>query len=212
MTTLSYSPWQTGGLPLLNVAATCAATHALGPGLRAVVWVQGCPFNCPGCVAPAWLPMRQARVAAPEELVAELLAHLQVTGLTFSGGEPMLQAVGLARLITLARQQRPLSLICFSGFTLDQLRRKPPGPGAAALLDQTDVLIDGRYVANQNDQRGLRGSLNQQIHYLTDRLIGFDFATGPRQIEVQVGANEVLLVGVPPRGAVTLVEQALKRV
>ncbi|MBP1466482.1 radical SAM protein [Candidatus Chloroploca sp. M-50] len=212
MQPLYHNSTQTGGWPLLNVAATCTATHALGPGLRAVVWVQGCPFNCPGCLAPDWIPMRQARTVAPEDLVAELLAHPQVTGLTFSGGEPMLQAAGLTRLINLAREQRPLSLICFSGFTLAQLRDDPPGPSVADLLDQIDVLIDGRYVARQNDHRGLRGSRNQRIHYLTDRLAEFDFASGPRQIEIQVQADHVLLVGVPPRGAITLIDQALEHV
>ncbi len=204
-------PWRTGGWPLLNIAATCTATHALGPGVRAVVWVQGCPHACPGCLAPDWIPMRPARCVAPEDLVTEVLAHPQVTGLTFSGGEPMMQAVGLARLIRLARQQRPLSLICFSGFTLAQLRSDPPGPGVADLLGETDVLIDGRYIAAQNDNRGLRGSRNQHIHYLTDRLAAFNFAAEPRQVEIQVGNGHALLVGVPPHGVVPLVEQAIER-
>lgn len=204
-------PWRTGGWPLLNIAATCTATHALGPGLRAVVWVQGCPHHCPGCLAPDWIPMRQARRVAPDDLVAELLVHPDVTGLTFSGGEPMMQAAGLARLIRLARQQRPLSLICFSGFTLAQLRHAPPGPGVADLLAETDVLIDGRYIAAQDDNRGLRGSRNQRIHYLTDRLAAFDFATAPRQVEIQVAPEHVFLVGVPPHGVLSMVEQAIDR-
>jgi pyruvate-formate lyase-activating enzyme len=39
----------------LNIAATCQATYALGPGLRSAVWVQGCPFRCPGCISPDWV-------------------------------------------------------------------------------------------------------------------------------------------------------------
>jgi anaerobic ribonucleoside-triphosphate reductase activating protein len=206
-------PWQTAGLPLLNIAATCAATHALGPGMRAVVWVQGCPHRCQGCIAPDWIPLRLARLVRPEILAEELLSHAAVTGLTFSGGEPMLQAAGLARLVQHARQERPLSLICFSGFTLEQLRHDPPGPGVADLLGEIDVLIDGLYIAAANDNRGLRGSTNQRIHYLTDRLTAedCDFAGGLRQVEIQVGSGQALLVGVPPAGVAAMFDTAIRR-
>lgn len=183
---------------VLNVAAVCPATRSLGPGLRAVVWVQGCFFHCPGCVAPDWIPIRPARMVKLDELVEELLADPSVTGLTFSGGEPMLQAAGLARLARLARQARDLDIICFSGFTLAHLRRVPPGPGVEDLLEQVDVLIDGPYIEQLNDNRGLRGSSNQQIHYLTDRLKGYDLAAQPRRAEIRIEDDEAMLVGVPP--------------
>lgn len=44
------------GQPPLNVAATRVGTRTLGPGVRSVVWVQGCPFHCLGCLAPEWIP------------------------------------------------------------------------------------------------------------------------------------------------------------
>src|SRR2546429_8298948 len=97
---MSTDPWTSGGLPLLNVADTCIGTRALGPGLRSVVWVQGCRLRCPGCMTPDALSMEQARLVAPEALAEELFAdHRRITGLTLSGGEPMLQAAGLAALV-----------------------------------------------------------------------------------------------------------------
>src|SRR5512146_912679 len=98
---------------VLNVAAICPTTRALGPGVRAVVWVQGCAFHCPGCIAPDWIPIRPARLVKPEALAEELLADPEVTGLTFSGGEPMLQASALARLARAARNMRDVDIICF---------------------------------------------------------------------------------------------------
>jgi anaerobic ribonucleoside-triphosphate reductase activating protein len=184
---------------LLNVAAIHPATRSLGPGLRAVVWVQGCEFHCRGCIAPGWIPIRPARLVRPDELVGELLSNPQVTGLTFSGGEPMLQAAALARLAVLARARRNLDIICFTGFTRDHLERSALKEPAAMLLDQIDVLIDGRYIDSLDDDRGLRGSSNQRIHYLTNRLKQVDFSSGSRKAEITISDGQAMLVGVPPR-------------
>ena len=209
----NVSPWASGGLPQLNVAATCSATSALGPGVRAVVWVQGCPLNCPECVAPDWIPFLPARLVAPEELAQELLERPDVTGLTLSGGEPMLQAAGLAALAQAMAARRDLTVICFTGFLLEHLRRSPPGPGVEDLLRRVDVLIDGPYVAPRNDQQGLRGSANQRVHYLSGRLKGddFDFDAGPRRTEIHLIGREALLVGVPPTRALRAFHAALDR-
>jgi len=183
---------------LLNIAALCPSTYALGPGRRAVVWVQGCAFHCPGCIAPNWIPIRPARLVRPEDLIDELLADPDVTGLTFSGGEPMLQAAGLAQVARLARSKRDLNIICFTGFIRAQLEAVPPGPGVADLLDQVDVLIDGPYIAGLNNNLGLRGSRNQKIHYLTDRLAGIDLEGQARKAEVVLTDGQAMMIGVPP--------------
>jgi anaerobic ribonucleoside-triphosphate reductase activating protein len=186
----------------LCVAETCVGTRALGPGLRSAAWVQGCPFHCRGCIAPEWLPRQPAREVYPADLAAELLADPGVCGFTFSGGEPMSQAAGLAEVIRVARQHRDLTLICFTGYRLAELRARPPGPGVTDLLAHTDVLIDGRYVATRNDGRGLRGSTNQRVHFLTGRLAHFeaDLVGGPRRSEIRIRARSALLVGVPGAG------------
>jgi len=205
-------PWEQGGLPYLNIAATVAGTQALGPGLRAVVWVQGCCFNCPGCISPEWIPKHLARVVRPEDLAVELMARTDIDGLTFSGGEPMLQAAGLARLVQTARMQRDLSVISFSGFTLEQLRQKQDKmPGVAEFLGEIDVLIDSLYLANQNDNQGMRGSANQHIHYLSGRLRDYDFNKQTRQSEIHIGDGYAFLVGVPAPEVLASFNQALEQ-
>jgi len=198
---------------VVNVAETCVGTKALGPGIRSVVWVQGCPLHCPGCIAPGWIPRRTARLVAPEELAAELLADPAVSGLTLSGGEPMLQAGALAAMVRAARAQRDVTVICFTGHTLAELRESPPGRGVPGLLEQVDVLIDGPYVAAANDGLGLRGSSNQQVHHLTSRLTDWDdgFVRHPRSAEIRVRDRSVLLVGVPPPGLARGFDQAVRR-
>lgn len=180
----------------LNIAGVNPATCALGPGLRAVVWVQGCHFQCAGCIAPQWKPFITARLVRVDQLAEELLVHPEVGGFTFSGGEPMLQAAGLAQLIRIARRQRDLTLICYTGYRLDQLRRTSL-PGVEQLLAETDVLIDGVYVEKLNNNKGLRGSVNQQVHHLTNRLKFFDFENSPRRIEIKIEDGFITLTGIP---------------
>jgi anaerobic ribonucleoside-triphosphate reductase activating protein len=204
-------PAETAEALFLNVAAVCKSTRSLGPGLRAVVWVQGCPFHCPGCIAPDWIPIRPAKLYSPDRLVDELLADPQIQGLTFSGGEPMLQAPALALLARLARKKRDLSIICFTGFPRHVLQTTPPGPGIDDLLEQVDVLIDGPYIARLNDNWGMRGSSNQRIHTLTNRLSAYDLESSPRKAEIQIQDGHTLMVGVPPAGLEKLFHQAIDR-
>lgn len=199
------------GPPPLNVAATRVGTRTLGPGVRSVVWVQGCPFHCAGCLAPEWIPERPARRVHPDDLAAELLTDPRVTGLTLSGGEPMGQAAGLARLVRRARKIRDVSVVCFTGHRLERLRTRPPSLDVPELLAAVDVLIDGTYVAALNDGRGLRGSSNQRVHHLTPRLVdsGYDFEGRARDVEIAVDGREALLIGVPPRDFPAAFERAV---
>jgi anaerobic ribonucleoside-triphosphate reductase activating protein len=203
----------TAGRDVVNVADTCVGTKALGPGIRSVVWVQGCPLHCSGCIAPGWIPERAARLVAAEELAAELLADPAVCGLTLSGGEPMLQAGALAATVSAARAQRDVTVICFTGYTLAELRERPPSRGVADLLDRIDVLIDGPYIAAADDGRGLRGSSNQVVHHLTGRLTDWNdaFVRRPRSAELRVRDRSVLLVGVPPPGLARGFDRAVRR-
>lgn len=184
---------------VINVAATYTGTRTLGPGLRSIVWVQGCPFHCPGCISPDWIPIEPANLTTPEHLANVLLSDPRITGLTFSGGEPMLQASALARLARIARSRRELNIICFTGFQRAHLEKNPPVPGVGDLLEQVDVLIDGPYVSRLNDNRGLRGSANQRIHYLTSRLAHVDFEAAPRKSEIHLLYGQAIMIGVPPK-------------
>ena len=195
---------------LLNIAAFCPQTHALGPGRRAVIWVQGCALNCPGCLAPEWIPHRPARLISPATLAQEINTLPALDGLTLSGGEPMLQAAALAQTLRLVRQEHPLNVICFTGYRLETLRSNPPGPGVAQLLEQLDLLVDGPYIAGLNDGLGLRGSANQRFHHLSSRLTGYDFTLQPRRVEVYLQAGELSLVGIPPSGVLPVLQDSLE--
>lgn len=186
---------------ILNIAQICPETSSLGPGRRFVVWVQGCPFACEGCVSPGWIPLKPASAVPVEELARQVIAAEGLEGLTISGGEPMLQAAGLACLLATVKEAKPhFSAIAFSGFTLGRLHAMADDdPGIIALLRQLDVLVDGLYVRELDDGRGLRGSSNQRVHFLTERYraLRHEFERGPRRVEMHLLAEELLLVGVP---------------
>ncbi len=142
----------------------------------------------------------------PHGVVEELLSA-SVTGITFSGGEPMQQASALAEIARLARQRRELDIICFTGYRYEKLRDDPPNPQVADLLDQIDVLIDGPYVAHLNAPTGLRGSSNQRIIYLTPRLRNYDLEGQERQVEVIIGHDAISMIGIPNSSVLSSLDQ-----
>jgi anaerobic ribonucleoside-triphosphate reductase activating protein len=200
----------------LNIAQICPETQVLGPGKRFVIWVQGCPFRCAECVAPNWIPIQTNCVMSIDDLVKRITATENLEGITLSGGEPMLQAESLATLIRRVRKIRPsLSTIAFSGFTLAQLRRKALAePGIDDLLEQLDVLIDGLYSADLNDGAGLRGSSNQRMYFLTSRYKDRtdEFERAPREIEIHVLKEDMLMVGVPSANSLKTFQSITSRI
>jgi len=192
---------------VLNIAAVSARTQALGPGTRAVIWVQGCPLNCPGCLAPQWIPFVPALSLTPLEILEQLDLE-SIGGLTFSGGEPMEQAAGLAALARLARQKKPLDLICFTGYRYERLLKNPPNPGVNALLREVEVLIDGPFIQSLNDSVGLRGSSNQRIIHLTSRLREYDLESSARRVEITVTDGELAFIGIPTPGILSAMSRS----
>ena len=184
----------TGVINLLDVCRM--GSRALGPGLRYVIWTQGCPFSCPGCISPEGHSVGGGHVVSIQELADDIVANKTIGGLTVSGGEPFLQSEALLQLLRLLKARRPdLNVIIFTGFTIEQLN----WPDAQQILRLTDVLIDGPYVDEQNDGKGLRGSSNQQVHCLTPRLaIHLDeMLHGPRSVEMHVGDTQIKNIGIP---------------
>jgi anaerobic ribonucleoside-triphosphate reductase activating protein len=153
----------------LRIGATASATECEGPGRRFAIWVQGCRIRCAGCCNPQFFAARGGRDGSSEALLAEIRAAAPaLEGITLLGGEPFDQAEALADVARGAREMG-LSVMTFSGYTLEELRaRRDRGP--AALLRETDVLVDGPYDASRPDSvRRWVGSTNQRFHFLSAR-------------------------------------------
>lgn len=186
-------------MTLLNIAEICPATRTLGPGQRFAIWVQGCCFHCKDCISPEWIGQQQANLVEPSTLAETILSVSGTEGVTVSGGEPMLQAAALGELLTNLRQEQDLSIICFTGFTWAELLAKYE-PAIERVLSMIDVLIDGQYIPELNDNKGWRGSANQVVHFLTSRHLSEAdlFSDRHRNVEVHLRHDAALMVGIPP--------------
>lgn len=182
---------------ILNLWSICReGTKTLGPGLRYAIWTQGCLRRCQGCISPESQPIKPKVVVDVDFLADDIVKNTEISGITISGGEPFLQAASLSKLLQLVKQQRPeLNVIVFTGFLKDELKWND----AESLLGQTDVLIDGPFCQEQISDIGLRGSLNQKIHFLTDtlRCSQEELENAPRKMEVHVEENEIITIGIP---------------
>ncbi|MFE9632015.1 4Fe-4S single cluster domain-containing protein [Streptomyces sp. NPDC006463] len=183
----------------LSVARRLDRCTVLGPGARAVIWVQGCPLRCRGCVAAETLPFDGGTAYSVAELADWLCGLPDIEGVTLSGGEPFSQAAGLAALLDEVRSRRPeFSAMAYSGFRYEALRRG--GPDRLALLRRLDLLVDGPYVASRQHGLRWRGSSNQRVIALTDRYahVGTEPDTSAG-VELSVEADGSLSwAGVPP--------------
>lgn len=157
---------QKGGL--INMAAFLARSEVNGPGVRAVVWVQGCMRRCAGCFNQDMQEFRDNEIVSVEQLAERILAIQGLEGVSFSGGEPFAQALPLAQLAeTLTRQG--LNIVIFTGYTYTELKAGND-PAWNRLLAAADMLVAGPFVQELPAQKYLLASANQELILLTDRL------------------------------------------
>jgi len=134
-----------------------------GPGLRYVIFTQGCLHQCPHCQNPETWETGAGKEFTVKQVI-RLIKQQKKTkrGVTFSGGEPFLQAAELAE-VALAARQLDWDVVTYTGFTYEELLADG-SDGVNALLAASDILIDGRYVHGLRDtQLQFRGSSNQRV-------------------------------------------------
>lgn len=132
-----------------------------GTGMRFTVFVQGCPHRCPGCHNPQTHDFESGTETDTDEIIARFRKNPLLDGITLSGGEPFCQSAACLELAGAAHVSG-LNVWAYSGYTYEELLS-----GQAdwrALLDEIDVLVDGRF---QLEKRSLecrfRGSSNQRL-------------------------------------------------
>jgi anaerobic ribonucleoside-triphosphate reductase activating protein len=179
----------------LRIAQLVPDTEAEGPGRRFALWAQGCSIRCPGCCNPEMFAADKGKPADSAELAAQALSIPGLEGVSLLGGEPGEQAEALADFAERVRAGG-LSVMLYSGYTLEELK---PKPGAARLLAAVDLLADGRFdQALPETKRRWLGSSNQRLHFLTARYSPDDprFSTS-NTVELRLTRDGLVINGWP---------------
>lgn len=133
-----------------------------GDGIRFAIFFQGCERNCRGCHNPATHALDGGKLVDTAELIDAFKKNPLLTGITLTGGEPLLQ-IPAALELAKAAKNFGLDVWCYTGYVLEEI------PSAASeLLKNIDVLVDGEYVEELRDlDLAFRGSKNQRIIHLS---------------------------------------------
>jgi len=136
-----------------------------GPGIRFTIFAQGCPLKCPDCHNPETHDSLGGELVDISELVKQIVKDPLLDGVTFSGGEPFYQSDAFLEIAHKLRASPDFkgNVICYTGYTYDELCVEPNYCG---LLEQIDILIDGRFESTlkqlERKNRRFRGSTNQR--------------------------------------------------
>ena len=130
-------------MPDLRLSGIVEESVVDGPGVRFVVFTQGCEHHCPGCHNPHTHALDGGFLMPTDAILSRFDEDPLLSGITFSGGEPFLQPEALAVLAE-AVHARGKEVMIYSGFTFEQLlERGEREPAVRRLLEQADVLVEG---------------------------------------------------------------------
>lgn len=133
-----------------------------GDGLRVVLWVSGCNHKCKGCHNPVTWDASDG-LEFDEEAKEEILTELSkdyVSGITFSGGDPMHPA-NISEVTLLAKEVKekfPQKTIwLYTGASFEEVKKEE-------MINYLDVCVDGEFIEEKKDNKLLwKGSSNQRV-------------------------------------------------
>jgi anaerobic ribonucleoside-triphosphate reductase activating protein len=200
---VSQQPAQGEPQTTLQIGAMVHGSSIYGPGLRTVVWVQGCTLGCPGCWNQQFWPAEGgSHLTIPE--VVDAVQQSGDTGLTLLGGEPLEQSEAVLALIHALRQSG-VSTMVYTGFELEEL-----DPVQLACIVEADFAIVGPYVARlRSEELRWRGSTNQKLY-----AHGVEVPVpGPevRQFEIHEYEGSYLVLGYPPKSVLRAIGSGFVR-
>lgn len=147
---------------ILRIAGISYESVVDGPGIRTTVFFQGCPHACPECHNPQTWDIGGGFEITMGELIPKLKLNPLISGVTFSGGEPFLQAIAAAEC-ALYLKGLGLDLWVYTGYTWEYLLSNPGVTGVKKLLESADVIVDGPFLKELKTSLTFRGSSNQRF-------------------------------------------------
>lgn len=184
----------------LNLASIRLCTESEGPGKRLAIWVQGCERRCPGCCNPDMQEIKKNIIVDTKDLIELIYRSMsvdEIEGLSFIGGEPMLQAEGLSEVAMWAHSVG-LTVLVFTGYLLSELK-EIENDSIEKFLSEIDILVDGPFLQEQyDDERDWVGSKNQIVHFLSAAYrSGIENETQAHKMELLISEKNILINGWP---------------
>jgi len=176
----------------MNIRGYCLS-KVNGPGLRFVLWTQGCSKGCKNCFNPETWSFEKYKSLTPLEIF-ELIKNSNVSGVTITGGDPLEQPEELLELLILLESLNLSNgIILFTGYTIDEINKDFL---LRKSLNYIDVLIDGRFEKDKRISSSLRGSENQNIIYFSSKIKEEELNID-QEVEVGILDNEMYVTGFP---------------
>lgn len=170
-------------------------SEVLGPYKRFIVWVQGCNRRCKGCIARDSWELDGGELLKIDDLVQQILHQDNIEGITVSGGEPFLHQEALCELISKVRKHKDLGVIIYTGMNYEEIKDTD-------LAKMADIIIDGEYIEELNDDKSLRGSCNQNVICVSDRycdVIDSLYGHNGRKVEFIPNDGRFDMIGIPSK-------------
>lgn len=179
----------------LRIHQIINGTKVEGPGNRTCIFLQGCLKHCKGCNSPQTWDLNCGSVYTVDELSEMILNDKNIEGVTFSGGEPLLQSKELYELSKLLKSNN-LSIVLFTGYSYD-LIRKVNDANWNNLLSLCDLLITEPFIEKLKTTTKIWvGSSNQKYYFLSDRYkyLENELHTLENKVEVRLNKDGSLIV------------------
>ena len=174
-----------------------------GPGVRWVLWVQGCTLGCKGCWNVETWQAGIGKKYTLSELIESINQSGDIEGITILGGEPLQQKLPVLRLIEHVKNLG-LTVMLYTGYVpkeFDEIMWQ--------CYNLSDIAITGRYVESMRDL-GLiwRGSTNQRLESPTGRY-DVSFFEEEQEVEIQIdhATGELTVTGYPDVNILAMVEE-----
>ena len=150
----------------MNMAGFYDESISNGLGWRAVLFVSGCPHNCPGCQNKMAQDFKYGQKFDKKDIINRIMENSILKGITISGGEPLCPE-NIGEVLDFIREVKYLkpnfNVWCYSGYTIEQLEKREDEI-TKQCLKEIDVLVDGRFIETEKDPTlKFRGSSNQRI-------------------------------------------------
>ena len=135
-----------------------------GEGIRSVVWFQGCSHHCKECQNPETWDFNGGYEVSLDDVKKQIRELEYQKGVTFSGGDPMMQIEALAELTKYVHECN-MDVWVYTGYTFEELMKlAEKNPVYIDALNNIDALVDGRFVLElKSFDVKFRGSSNQRI-------------------------------------------------